>query len=272
MKTVVITGSAQGFGFEMAKIFRANNFNIVLTDINEKGLNDAKKQLKKVESSAKIESFVCDVTNFEALQNLWNFAKEQFENVDIWINNAGVNQPNKPIFELTQKEVDFLVNVDLKGTIYGSQIAFSGMKEQNFGQIYNIEGYGSNDAMMTGLNLYGTTKRAVTHFTKALAKESKEITNGNVCVCRLTPGIMITGFITSANGGATKVELSEKTKKVYNILGDYPETIANYCVPKMIENSKNDANIVWLTGARAFSRFLTAGFKKRDFLLNKNNN
>jgi inosine-uridine nucleoside N-ribohydrolase len=55
---------------------------------------------------------------------------------------------------------------------------------------------------------------------------------------------MITGFITSANGGATKVELSEKTKKVYNILGDYPETIANYCVPKMIENTV----IVWLGG------------------------
>lgn len=42
------------------------------------------------------------------------------------------------------------------------------------GSIYNIEGYGSNDAMMLGLNMYGTSKRAVTHFTKALAKESEE--------------------------------------------------------------------------------------------------
>ena len=39
MKTVVITGSAQGFGFEMAKVFRKNNFNVVLSDINEKQLN-----------------------------------------------------------------------------------------------------------------------------------------------------------------------------------------------------------------------------------------
>ena len=81
----------------------------------------------------------------------------------------------------------------------------------------------------------------------------------------LTPGIMITGFITSANGGKTKVELSEKTKKVYNILGDYPETIANYVVPRMIKNEKNNAKIVWLTGRRAFCRFLTAGFNKRNF-------
>jgi len=165
----------------------------------------------------------------------------------------------------TQKEVDFLIDIDLKGAIYGSQIAFAGMKEQGYGQIYNIEGYGSNDAMMTGLNLYGTSKRAMTHFTQALAKESEQLTGGKVCVNRLTPGIMITGFITSANGGKTKVELPEKTKKVYNILGDYPATIANFVVPRMIKNTKNNAKIVWLTGGRAFSRFLTAGFTKRNF-------
>ena len=76
---------------------------------------------------------------------------------------------------------------------------------------------------------------------------------------------MITGFLSNANGGKTKVELSEKTKKVYNILGDYPNTIAEFAVPKMIRNTKNDANIVWLTGKRAFCRFLTAGFNKRNF-------
>ena len=59
--------------------------------------------------------------------------------------------------------------------------------------------------------------------------------------------------------------LPEKTKKVYNILGDYPETIVNYVVPRMIRNKKNDGNIVWLTGRRAFFRFLTAGFRRRNF-------
>ena len=119
----------------------------------------------------------------------------------------------KPLYELTKEEVDFLIDLDLKGSIYGSQIAFACMKDQGFDQIYNVEGYGSNDAMMTGLNLYGTSKRAITHFTQALAKESKELTNNKVCVCRLTPGIMITNFLSTANGGATKVELPEKNKK-----------------------------------------------------------
>ena len=265
MKTVIITGSAQGFGYEMAKVFRKNNFNVVLSDVNEEKLNEAKSELEKTNADAEVLAVKCNVASFNDLENLWKEAFDKFKRVDIWINNAGVNQPNKPIYELTKADVDFLIDVDLKGTIYGSQVAFKHMKEQGEGQIYNIEGYGSNDAMMTGLNVYGTTKRAVTHFTKALAKESEEILNGKVKVCLLTPGIMITGFLSNANGGKTKVELSEKNKKVYNILGDYPETIAEFAVPRMIKNKKNKFNVVWLTGRRAFSRFLTAGFKKRNF-------
>ena len=265
MKSVVITGSARGFGFEMAKVFRKNNFNVMLSDINEEGLLNAVEALKEAPGEGAIEGVVCDVTKEEQLIDLWNKTKEKFSNCDIWVNNAGVNQPDKPVYQLTEKEIDFLLDVDLKGTINGSRIAFAGMKEQGFGQIYNVEGYGSNDAMMTGLSIYGTSKRAVTYFSQALAKESKDVTSGSVLVCRLTPGIMITDFIKTANGGKTKIELPEKTKKVYNILGDYPYTIAEYVVPRMIKNKKNNYKVVWLTGGRAFARFLTAGFKKRNF-------
>jgi hypothetical protein len=80
---------------------------------------------------------------------------------------------------------------------------------------------------------------------------------------------MITDFITHANGDKTKIALPEKTKKIYNILGDYPETIVDYVVSKMIKNNKNDKQIIWLTNRRAFTRFLTFGFKKRDFFKEK---
>ena len=55
---------------------------------------------------------------------------------------------------------------------------------------------------------------------------------------------MITSFITTSLGDGEKIELPEKTKKVYNILGDYPETIANYIVPRLIKNDKHNAKIV----------------------------
>lgn len=265
---VVITGSARGFGFEMAKIFKKNGYNVVLSDVNLDNLEKAKLEIESISSKGQVISVNCNVTKYSELENLWKMAIDSFSRVDIWINNAGVNQPDKPIFELSNKEVDFLLDIDLKGAIYGCKLAFQKMKEQGFGQIYNVEGYGSNDAMMTGLTLYGTSKRAITYFTQALAKESKELTNDAVKVCRLTPGIMITDFIKSANGGETKIDLPEKTKKVYNILGDYASTIAEYVVPKMIKNNKNNAKIVWLTNRKAFARFMTAGFNKRNFFTN----
>lgn len=265
MKTVVITGSAGGFGLELAKQFKSKNCNVVLSDINQQKLQSAVLELEKIQSDGKVASQVADVTDFLQLQSLWDFAKTNFENVDIWINNAGVNQPDKPVFELKSEEISFLLDIDLKGAIFGSSVAFAGMKQQDFGQIYNVEGYGSNNAKMLGLSIYGTSKRAVTYFCEALAKESKILTGGKVCICKLTPGIMITDFIKTANGGKTKINLPQKTKKVYNILGDYPGTIASYCVPKMLANNKNGYKIAWLTNARAFWRFLTAGIKKRNF-------
>ena len=60
-------------------------------------------------------------------------------------------------------------------------------------------------------------------------------------------------------------ELDEKTKKVYNILGDYPETIAEFMVEKIINNEKNNVKFTWLTNRKAAWRFMTSGFNKRDF-------
>ena len=242
MKTVVITGSARGLGFEMAKVFRKNNFNVVISDLNEEKLKKAKEELEKIESDGKVSYTLCNVTKSDDISNLIDFAKKEFEKIDIWINNAGVNQPEKPIWELTEDEINFVLNVDLKGAIMGSKLALLQLQKDGGGAIYNIEGYGSNDAMMLGLSIYGTSKRAITYFTDALAKESQE-KNTNVIVGKLSPGIMITDFIVNALGDKEKINLSEKTKKVYNILGDYPDVVANFLVTEMIKNTKNGVRI-----------------------------
>ena len=264
MKTVVITGSARGLGFEMAKIFRQNNFNVVISDLNEEKLDVAKKELKKIKNSSKVESFVCDVTKAKDIVSLINFAIEKFNTIDIWVNNAGVNQPDKAIWELNEKEIDLVLNVDLKGTIMCSKLVMQEMIKNHSGVIYNVEGYGSNDAKMLGLSIYGTSKRAITYFTEALAKESEEKNTG-IIVGKLSPGIMITDFIITALGDKEKINLSEKTKKVYNILGDYPDVVAKFLVNGMINNTKNNAKIEWLTNKKAAWRFMTSGFNKRDF-------
>ena len=263
MKTVVITGSARGLGFNMARFFREYNYNVVISDLKEENLIKSKEELEKTNSEGKIEYKVCNVSKYEELEELMNFSVSKFEKVDIWINNAGVNQPQKPIWELSENEINTILDVDLKGTVYGSKIAMEEMSKNKSGAIYNIEGYGSNDAHMLGLNMYGTSKRAVTYFTESLALEAEEKNTG-VIVGKLSPGIMITEFTTHSLVNDA-IELSEKTKKVYNILGDTPETVGKFLVDKIIKNTKNNVKINWLTNTKAFTRFLTAGFNKRDF-------
>lgn len=264
MKTVVITGSARGFGLEMLKLFRKENFNTVICDVNEEAIKKAKENLEKIKGKGKVLAYQTDITKKDAVEELIKALTKETNTIDIWINNAGVNQPNKPIWEVDEKTIDKLIDIDLKGTILCSKQIMPIMIKQGFGQIFNVEGHGSNDAKILGLSLYGTSKRAVTYFTEALAYEAEE-EKTNVLVGKITPGIMITNFIDTALGNGEKIELDEKTKKVYNILGDYPETIANFMVEKIINNTKNNAKFTWLTNRKAAFRFMTAGFNKRDF-------
>ena len=267
MKNIVITGSARGLGFEMAKEFRRLGHNVVISDLKEENLKDAESKLNEVENEAKVLYKTCNVTSFEDLQELMNFAIENLNTVDIWINNAGINQPMDAIWELTKEETDSVIDVNLKGAIFGSQIANKQMQKQGYGAIYDIDGYGSNDATMLGLSIYGTSKRGLKYFMQALAKENETKKTG-VIVGRLSPGIMITKFISNALGDKEKINLPEKTKKVYNILGDTPDVVAKFLVNGMLKNTKNNSCIEWLTPRKAAWRFMTAGFNKRDFFNN----
>jgi len=264
MKNVVITGSARGLGFEMAKVFLKNGVNVIISDLNLEKLEKAKMELNEINSNVKVGICVCDVTKSLDILNLIQYTKDNFGSIDIWINNAGVNQPDKAIWELSENEIDLVFDVDLKGAVIGSKLVMQEMINQKKGAIYNIEGYGSNDAKMLGLSIYGTSKRAITYFTEALAKES-QVKNTGVIVGKLSPGIMITDFITNALGDKQKIELPEKTKKVYNILGDYPDVVANFLVNGILKNRKNNAKIEWLTNRKAMWRFMTSLFNKRNF-------
>lgn len=91
MKTVVITGSARGLGFEMAKQFIQNDFNVVICDILEEKLENSRQELSKMaKDDNRVLALKCDVTVESDLQNVLDKAIIKYKNVDIWINNAGV--------------------------------------------------------------------------------------------------------------------------------------------------------------------------------------
>ena len=265
LKCVVITGSTRGLGLEMAKRFRKKNLNVVINGRDERRLADALRKLRRIGSEAEVCGVAGDVTESEDLKKLLDTAVERFGHVDIWINNAGTNQPWKALWELSEEEIDQILRIDLRGAILGTRLAALQMEQQpEGGMIYNLEGYGSNDAMTLGLNMYGTCKRALTYFTKAFAKELEE-RGSKVKIGRLSPGIMATDFMTQALGGRETIELSESTKKIYNILGDRPGVVASYFVKEILGNNKNDAHFRWLTTGKVMTRFMKSPWNKRDF-------
>lgn len=140
MKTAVITGSTRGLGFEMAKLFHREGWNLVLNGINPQRLEKAVDQLRAQPGGA-VEGFAGSVVSGAELQGLIDCAVEHFGAIDIWINNAGVNQPMKAIWELSEEEIDAILNVDLRGAILGSRLAALQMEKQpEGGFIYNLEG------------------------------------------------------------------------------------------------------------------------------------
>ena len=265
MKTVVITGSARGFGYAMLEEFYKKDYNVVVCDINEKLVNEAKQKLKKsYKTKAKILGFKCDVTNIDDINNLIKNTILETNTIDIWINNAGVNQDNVPIWDLDPITSSKLIDIDLKGTINCSTIINKRMIIQGFGQIYNVEGFGSNDKFIKGLGVYGTAKRGLTYFTEALQFENNKEKTG-IIIGKITPGIMITNFISKSLGDGKDIELTDKNKKIYNILGDYPETIAKFMVNRIDKNTYPEPQFVWLTTLRSIGKFIKSIFKKNNY-------
>jgi short-subunit dehydrogenase len=92
---------------------------------------------------------------------------------------------------------------------------------------------------------------------------AKELEGTGVLAGRLSPGMMLTDFITKTpDGEQSEVIMDEKFKKVFNILADKPETVAKFFIPRILSNKKNDALIAWLTNTRMAWRFMTASQRK----------
>ena len=262
MKNVVITGSTRGLGLCMATEFLKSGCNVTVSGRNEKSLESAKKVLSEFEDH--VLFFPCNVRVKAEIEKLWTESVSKWSKIDIWINNAGQNCTHEFVYNTEQSYLDAVIDTNIKGMIYGSQVAAKNMLSQGSGQIWNMEGLGSNDMIQVKTVLYGTTKHALTYFTKGLAKE---LEGTPVMAGRLSPGMMLTDFITKTPDGEKSEVLQNKSFiKIFNILADRPETVASFFIPKIISNQKNNAHIVWLSNQKTMLRFIKAPFNKRELI------
>ena len=259
MKTVVITGSTRGIGKGLAENFLARDCRVVISGRSQPRVDRLLAELGRRYGADKVLGRACDVTEAAQLQALWDVARAAWGQVDVWINNAGVSTPRVPLREADPAAIKQLVEINLSGLLLANQLALRGMHQQGFGQIWNMEGFGSGGQVQVGMCAYGATKRAVNYINKAL---QKELADSAVQVCTLSPGIVVTELLTG------DYDLSspewEKSKRIFNILGDTVATVTPFLVEGILKTDRSGARVAWLTGRKAFVRFMTAAFNKRD--------
>jgi short-subunit dehydrogenase len=262
VKNVVITGSTRGIGFSMAMEFLRAGCNVTLSGRGDALAGESLSALVPYEG--RYIYVPCDVREREGLQILWDVSCESWGEVDIWISNAGQNAPHRFSWETGETYTRQIIGTNILGMMFGSQIAATEMIRQGHGAIYAMEGLGSNNMIQPKTILYGTTKHALTYYMKGLARE---LEGSGVIAGRLSPGMMLTDFITKTpDGDRSEVILNEKFRKVFNILADSPETVARFFIPKMLVNTRNNVRIAWLTNGKAAWRFMTAGVRNRKLI------
>ncbi|MCC5825017.1 SDR family oxidoreductase [Alkalimonas sp.] len=259
MKNVVITGSTRGIGRGLAAEFLRQGCKVVICGRDPQQVDQTVAELSQAFDGAEVIGQACNVVDATQLQSLWDFAVAQFGRVDIWINNAGISITRKPLAEQSPADLERIVQTNLTAILLANQLCIREMQAQGGGQIWNMEGFGSNGATQPGMAAYGATKRAVTYLIKALQKEVKDTA---VQVNALSPGIVVTDLLVNDYDQAS--EQWHKARKIFNILGDTVETVTPWLVEQILKTNRSGSKVAWLTTGKALCRFWMASFRKRE--------
>jgi len=262
MSNVVITGSTRGIGRGLAVEFLKRGHNVVVSSRRQADVDKAVAELSAI-GTARAVGRTCDVTSKADLEALWDFAVASFGHVDIWINNAGRATSRFAIHDLPEDLVHTLVDGNLKGTVFGSQVAVSGFRRQGFGALYNMLGGSYEGTRLTpNMGVYSSTKAGDWMLTKYLVAEND---NPRIVIGSISPGMLIT-----ENWFDEQKEMApgdwQKIRPVLNILCDYVETSTPWLVEQVLANRKSGRRIAWMTTGKLLGRFFGAKVlgRKRD--------
>lgn len=259
MANVVITGSSKGIGRGLAEQFVRRGHNVVISGRDQQAIGETAASLNAI-GPARAIGQSCDVTHKGQVQALWDHAQREFGAVDIWINNAGHATARYEVQELPERLVHQLIDGNLKGTVFGSQVAVEGFRRQGSGALYNMLGGTFQGRRLTPkMGVYSSTKAAVWMLTRYLAEENKD---HPVIVSSISPGMLI-----SDNWFDEQAHLSaeewQKVRPILNILCDYVETATPWLVEQILANRKNGQRIAWLTTGKITRRFFDAYVLRR---------
>ena len=203
-KVIVITGASSGIGEATAKLLAKHGATVVLGARRSERLEAIAKEIRTAGGTAEYQTL--DVTQRSQLEAIVQFAQSKFGRVDVLINNAGV-MPLSALDQLKVDEWDRMIDVNIKGVLYGIAAALPVMKAQKAGQIINLSSIGGHAVSPTAA-VYCATKFAVGAISEGLRQE----VGGDIRVTVISPGVTESELADSISDEAAKKGMQEFRK------------------------------------------------------------
>jgi len=205
-KVVAITGASSGMGKAIAIELAKNGAKVVLGARRTEQLQQLVEEIKGKGGEATFTKI--DVKNKVDLVRLVNTAVERYEKLDVIVNNAGVSQLSR-IDELDIDGWEEMIDINLKGILYGMAAAIHVFKQQQSGHIINIiSTAGIKIVPMQGV--YAGTKNAIRTIAEAFRQES----NGNIRITGISPGFVKTDFANNIKNEEIKTTIQKGMEQI----------------------------------------------------------
>lgn len=192
-KTVLITGGTSGIGYELAKIFAADMYNLVLVSRNEKELLVKASEFKRL-YDVEVYTIAKDLIQFESPFEVYEEIKEKGIEVNILVNNAGQGEYGKFSETDIYRELD-IIQLNIGSTIKLTKMFLQDMLIRNEGKILNV-GSIAGEAPGPWHSVYHGTKAFINSWSEGIRNE---LQNTNITVTVLLPGATNTDFFNKAN-------------------------------------------------------------------------
>ncbi|HUC66791.1 MAG TPA: SDR family oxidoreductase [Stellaceae bacterium] len=184
-KVVVITGASSGLGEATARLLAAEGASVVLSARRVDRLQALAKEL--IGKGGTALAVATDVTDCDAVKTLVDTAVQTFGRIDVMINNAGL-MPQALLERLKLDEWNRMIDVNLKGVLYGIAAALPHMKQQKSGHFISVSSVAGH-RVGPGFAVYAATKHAVRALSEGLRQEVKPY---NIRTTVISPGAVAT--------------------------------------------------------------------------------
>jgi NADP-dependent 3-hydroxy acid dehydrogenase YdfG/Tfp pilus assembly protein PilF len=205
-KTVLVTGATSGIGLAIANTFAEQGHRVILTGRRGERLKETQADFQERYGNMP-EILEFDVRNHEAATQAFESLSDEWKNIDILINNAGLAKGLAPIHEGSLDHWETMIDTNIKGLLYITRLVSPGMVERSKGHIINIGSSAGKEVYPSG-NVYCATKFAVDALTKGMRLD---LHKHGIKVTAVNPGHVETEFaLVRFDGNEEKAQIYDE--------------------------------------------------------------